>query len=62
MRRLVDRREIGPAGSEGELLRLVAAAVDADDLNLQSIVVDWRDDGCYADVFSEGYVVVRLAQ
>ena len=62
MRRLVDRREVGPAASEGELLRLVAEIVDSDDLNVQSVVVDWRDDGCYADVFSEGYVVVRLAQ
>jgi hypothetical protein len=62
MRRCVDRREVGPATTEAELLRMVADAVDAGALSVQSIVVDWRDDGCYAELFSEGYVVVRLAQ
>ena len=62
VRRRVERQEFGPAESEAELLRRVADAVDAGDLNLQSIVVDWRDDGCYVEVYSEDYVVVRIAQ
>jgi len=62
VRRRIDRREFGPAESEAELLRLVADAVDGGHLNVQSLVVDWRDDGCYLEVFAAGYVVVRLAQ
>jgi hypothetical protein len=62
MRRQVARTEYGPGDSEAELLRAVADAIEADGFAVQSIVVDWRDDGCYVEVFSEGYVVVRLAQ
>jgi len=62
MRRQVTRTEFGPSDSEAGLLRTIAEAIEADGLAVQSVVVDWRDDGCYVEVFSEGYVVVRLAQ
>ncbi len=62
MRRQVTRTEFGPGESEAELLRAVADSVEAEGLAVQSIVVDWRDDGCYVEVFSEGYVIVRLAR
>jgi hypothetical protein len=60
--RRVTRQEFGPGGSEAALLREVADAIEADGLVVQSLVVDWRDDGCYVEVFSEDYVVMRLAQ
>jgi len=66
VRRQVTRREFGPAAGEAELLREVADAIDDGALEVQSLVVDWRDDGCYVEVFAENYsimrAVVRVAQ
>jgi hypothetical protein len=62
LRRQVTRREFGPARNEADLLREIADAIDDDALTVQSLVVDWRDDGCYVEVFAENYAIVRLAQ
>jgi hypothetical protein len=66
VRRQVTRREFGPAPNEAALLREVADAIENGVIDVQSLVVDWRDDGCYVEVFAENYsivrAVVRLAQ
>jgi hypothetical protein len=42
------------------LLRALAGAIAARRIDdVQSITVDWRDDGCYLLVYCNSYVMIR---
>jgi hypothetical protein len=50
----------GPEVSEPKLLRALAGAIAAGRIDdVQSIIVDWRDDGCYLLVSCNSYVMIR---
>ncbi len=52
--------EIGPGGDETELLRLLAREIAASRIgDVESLVVDWREEGCYLVVYSSSYVILR---
>jgi hypothetical protein len=50
----------GPEASEPKLLRALAGAIAAGRIDdVQSITVDWRDEGCYLLVYCNSYVMIR---
>jgi hypothetical protein len=50
----------GPEASEPKLLRALAGAIAARRIDdVQSITVDWRDDGCSLLVYCNSYVMIR---
>jgi hypothetical protein len=50
----------GPEESEPKLLRALAGAITGGRIDdVQSITVDWRDDGCYLLVYCNSYVMMR---
>jgi hypothetical protein len=53
-------RELGPADDEAGLLRLLADEIAAERIHdVQTIVLDWRDDGCHLLVHSSSYVLLH---
>jgi hypothetical protein len=52
--------EVGPAANDGELFRLLADLIaDGELVNVDSVVVDWRDDGGYLAVHTSSYVILQ---
>jgi hypothetical protein len=52
--------EFGPGDNEADLLVSLAREIAAERIDdVQTIVVDWRDDGCYLCVHSNSYVLLR---
>ena len=52
--------EVGPAQSDGELFRLLADLIaDGELANVDSVVVDWRDEGGYLAVHTSSYVILQ---
>jgi hypothetical protein len=50
----------GPEQSEPKLLRALAGAIAGGRIDdVQSITVDWRDEGCYLLVYCNSYVMIR---
>ena len=53
-------QEFGPGDNEAQLLRSLATEITAERIDdVQAIVIDWRDDGCYLRVHSNAYVLLR---
>jgi len=52
--------EVGPAQSDASLFRLLADLVaDGRLTNVDSVVVDWRDEGGFLAVHTSAYVILR---
>jgi hypothetical protein len=52
--------EVGPGRDEAELLRLLAREIAASRItDVESLVVDWREDGCYLIVYLSSFVILR---
>jgi len=52
-------RELGPANTETELLHTLTREIVAEHISdVESIVIDWRDDGCYLRAHSNTYVLL----
>jgi hypothetical protein len=52
--------EVGPAQSDAALFRLLADLIaDGRLANVDSVVVDWRDEGGFLVVHTSSYVILR---
>jgi hypothetical protein len=52
--------ELGPAADEGTLFAALGEQVDDERItDVDRVVVDWRDDGCYLAVHTSSYVILR---
>jgi hypothetical protein len=52
--------ELGPSDDETELLALLAAAITAGTISdIESVVFEWRDDGCHLAVRCQSFVLLR---
>jgi hypothetical protein len=52
--------EVGPARNDAALFRLLSGVIaDGHVTDIDSVVVDWRDDGGYLAVHTSTYVILR---
>ena len=52
--------DLGPADSDAALFRELGDLVESGYVaDVDSVVVDWRDDGCHLAVHTSSYVILR---
>jgi hypothetical protein len=52
--------ELGPSGDETQLLALLAAEIAAGTIaDVETVVFEWRDDGCHLAVHCQSFVLLR---
>jgi ADP-ribosylglycohydrolase len=52
--------ELGPCTDDAELFALLAEQIATEEIiDVDTVVVDWRDDGCYLAVHTNSYVILR---
>ena len=54
------RHELGPSDDEAELLARLAAEITSGSITgVETVVFDWRDDGCHLAVHCQSFVLLR---